>query len=454
MEREKDLEARRQRLGVGSELVGGGHPSIGHVTILAAGGTLGISDGPRLRSVLLRGMQCSRSMEAEPLQVLVAGGGVAGLEAIIALRALAGDRVAITLLDPDEEFVYRPLSVQEPFAHAGAQRLPFRKLEQDFGIVHQRDSLARVRAADHVAVTRGGEEIAYGALLAAVGARRRPAFQGVATFRGPEDTELLHGLVQDVEGGYSRRVAFVVPGGVTWPLPLYELALMTAARAREMGAEAEITVVTPEQLPLAALGERASAEVAELLTAAGIALETDTFADVDGTGRLFLRPAGRELRVDRVVALPVLEGPAIPGLPADERGFVPTGQGGRVPGARDVFAAGDGTQNPIKQGGLATQQADLAAAEIARSVGVRVEGEAGEPVLRVLLLTGGRDRYASDRRADGESGLADHALWWPPGKIAGAYLSPYLAGPDAPPPPPDREGLEIELPLTVPPAGA
>src|SRR4051794_30244793 len=98
-------------------------------------------------------------MDEQPLQVLIAGGGVAGLEAIIALRALAGDRVAITLLDPDEEFVYKPLSVQEPFAHASAQRLPLRKLEQDFGVVHRRDSLARVRPGDHVAVTGAGAEI-------------------------------------------------------------------------------------------------------------------------------------------------------------------------------------------------------------------------------------------------------------------------------------------------------
>jgi sulfide:quinone oxidoreductase len=122
-----------------------------------------------------------------------------------------------------------------------------------------------------------------------------------------------------------------------------------------------------------------------------------------------------------------------------------------VPDAPDVYAAGDGTQNPIKQGGLATQQADIVAAEIARTVGVRVEAADAEPVLRVKLLTGGADRYAT--AAGGESVLADHALWWPPGKVAGAYLSPYLAGPDAPPPPADREGLEIELPLSVPPAG-
>ena len=46
-----------------------------------------------------------------PLRVLIAGGGVAALETVLALRALAGDRVKLELLAPDEEFVERPLAV-------------------------------------------------------------------------------------------------------------------------------------------------------------------------------------------------------------------------------------------------------------------------------------------------------------------------------------------------------
>ena len=45
------------------------------------------------------------------LQVLIAGAGVAGLEAAFALRELAGDRVSVTLLAPNSDFIYRPLAV-------------------------------------------------------------------------------------------------------------------------------------------------------------------------------------------------------------------------------------------------------------------------------------------------------------------------------------------------------
>jgi sulfide:quinone oxidoreductase len=390
-------------------------------------------------------------MSTDPLHVLIAGGGVAGLEALIALRALAGDRVRVTLLDPSEDFVYAPLSVGAPFAHRGAERRPLRAIAREFDAELVHDSLARVHPGEHRVETGAGAELDYGVLVTTIGARRRPAFPKATTFRGQEDAESVRGLVRDVEEGYARRVAFVVPGGVTWSLPLYELALMTSLRAREMSEQVEIVFVTPEDAPLAIFGQQASGAVAELLDAAGIEFVGSAYADVESAQRLWLRPEGRAVEVDRILALPVLEGRAPPGLPADERGFIPTDAQGRVLGADDVYAAGDGTQFPVKQGGVATQQADLVAADIARRVGVSVEPvEHFKPTLRAKLMTGAKERFLRGDEAAGGRGTSsessDHALWWPPGKIAGAYLAPYLAGPDAPSPP-DKGGLDIELPM-------
>jgi sulfide:quinone oxidoreductase len=386
------------------------------------------------------------------LHLLIAGGGVAGLEALIAVRSLAGDRIRVTLLDPAEEFIYQPMSVEEPFARHGADRVPLGKIARDFSAEHVKDTLARVEPEQHRVTTGSGQEIGYDVLLTTLGARRRPAVAKVATFRGHEDDETLHGLVQDVEDGYAKSVAFVVPGGVTWPLPLYEIALMAKQRAAEMSEDLEVTVVTPEEAPLSIFGHDASEAVAQLLRDSGVTLETSAYADVEG-GKVHLRPSGRELDVDRVVALPVLEGPAPPGLPADERGFIPTDAHGRVVGVDDVYAAGDGTQFPVKQGGVATQQADVAAADIAARVGVAVESTGHlRPVLRAKLITGRGERFIRGDEATGGHGssseISDHALWWPPSKIAGAYLAPYLAGPDAPAAP-ERDGLEIELPFEL-----
>ena len=42
-------------------------------------------------------------------------GGIAGLEAALALADLAGDRLRITLMSPEPEFHFKPLAVEEPF---------------------------------------------------------------------------------------------------------------------------------------------------------------------------------------------------------------------------------------------------------------------------------------------------------------------------------------------------
>jgi sulfide:quinone oxidoreductase len=78
-------------------------------------------------------------------------------------------------------------------------------------------------------------------------------------------------------------------------------------------------------------------------------------------GRLVLHPGERTLDAERVVALPRAVGPGLPGLPANARGFIPTDLHGRVPDVDAVWAAGDAIAFPVKQGGLASQQADAAA---------------------------------------------------------------------------------------------
>jgi sulfide:quinone oxidoreductase len=383
-----------------------------------------------------------------PVRVVVAGAGVAGLEALLALRDLAGSRVAITLLAPGSEFVYTPLSVREPFAGRYATRYPLDRIAADTGVEWVGEGLASVAPDRHVAVTESGRELPYDALVVAVGARRETVIENAVTFSSGEDSEAMHGLVQDVEEGYSRRIAFVVPPGITWPLPLYELALMTAERAHAMGADVELTLLTPESAPLEVFGPAASAELARLLEEAGIAIETGVEAGGDGRA-IAIEPGGRRLEADRVVALPVLHGPALAGLPADADGFIPVGPHGQVVGAPDVYAAGDGVQFPIKQGGVATQQADAIAAAIAARAGAAVEAPSERPVLRGMLLTGGAARFLRGRPGgEGASESAARALWWPPAKIAGRYLAPYLAqAGDQPlaPPPEAADALHVEI---------
>jgi sulfide:quinone oxidoreductase len=390
-------------------------------------------------------------------RVVIAGAGVAALEAALALHDLAADQVDLTLVAPERRFVYRPLSVGEPFALGEPRSVPLDAIARDLGAELRRDSLTSVDVDAHRALFASNGSLDYDVLLVAVGARRVAAYTHAIAFRGPEDSEAVHGLIQDLEGGYVSRIAFVVPPGVAWPLPIYELALMAAERAAAMSrSDVELTVVTPEPEPLAAFGHEASAAVRRRLEDAGVKLETSVSAQIPDARTVILRPERRLLGCDRVVALAETDPVAIGGLARDPRGFLPVDRHGRVIGAPDVYAAGDGTDFPVKQGGIACQQGDAAAESIARDAGTVLEPRPFRPVLRGELLTGGRPLYLRTVLQDNGNGSSEssgHTLWWPPVKIAGDYLAPYLAerertAPTARVAPPARRVARIAHPLS------
>jgi sulfide:quinone oxidoreductase len=364
-------------------------------------------------------------------RVLILGGGVAGLEALIALHHLAAARVSMTLVAPSDEFVIRALSVGDAFDLPGSSAFDLEQVCRDHGASFLRDGVHSVHGARRLVLTRAGASLEYDSLLVTVGARARPPFPHVMTFRGPYDVGAMQAVLAEVERGATRRLAFIVPPGVTWPLPLYELALMTAERAAAGGAGVELTLLTPEPAPLALFGTTASEAVGGLLAERGIELHTGTFVEaIEGT-RILASPDAPELTADRVVALPVLEGPRVAGLPRDEDGFLPADEHGRLHGLEDAYAAGDGTSVPIKQGGVAAQHADAAAASIAARAGAEVRPRPLRPDLRAQVLAGSTSMYlrhaAGDDAGDSDAVTAARAPGRPPSKVAAPYLAPYLA---------------------------
>jgi sulfide:quinone oxidoreductase len=375
------------------------------------------------------------STSHSPTRVVVAGGGIAGLEALLALHALAGDRVDLTLVAPQTDFVYRPLAIAEPFCLGRARRTALADAARDAGARHV---VAAVEAVDAEARTVSTAEgpIPYDALVLAVGAQSSPAYARALNWDDRAEPHVLGGLLMDIEGGYTPRLAVVVPPGPGWPLPAYELALLITREAKGMGIDLETTLVTPENAPLAAFGPRAVEAVTAELADAGIALETGAYADVEA-GRpatVVMHPSGRRLEETRVVALPRLSGRRIDGVPTDPDGFVEVDDHCRVRGLPGVWAAGDGIAFPIKFGGLATEQADAAAEDIAMHAGAILVPRPFRPVLRGRLLTGlgRRERWmhydAAGGAGDGQTSA--QPLWWPPGKVAGRYLAPWLAAHD------------------------
>jgi sulfide:quinone oxidoreductase len=360
-------------------------------------------------------------------RVVIAGGGVAALETALALRASASGHVSVEVVAPESEFTYRPLAVAEPFRVGEVRRFPLERLVSEAGAEFRSGTVTRVDPDEKIVILEENRTLEYDALVVTLGAQPDDAVSGALTFRGPADTGALTELLERATAGSMRRIVFAIPSTAAWPLPLYELALLTAGYLADRGTRnVDVLLVTPEHRPLELFGAEASEAIAELLDIRGVLLQTNVIPIAWEDGLLTV--AGLPpIDAEAVVALPRLTGPALAGLPYDRAGFVPTDAHGRVPGTTDVYAAGDCTQFPLKQGGIATQQADAVANAIAADLGAAEEKPAPRPVVRGLLLTGFVPRYLRSSGSRPDSVIDTEPLWWPPAKIVGRHLTPFLA---------------------------
>ncbi len=367
--------------------------------------------------------------DSDKLSVVIAGGGVAALEAALALADLAHENTDVTVIAPNAEFVYRPMTVREPFAYGEARRYPLESIVRDAGAKLLADELLWVDPAKQTIHTKNDKSIEYDALMLALGAKAVPRYTHALTIDDRRLEETLHGLIQDIEGGYIHSLAFISPGRIAWPLPLYELALMTAGRAYDMGVELTVTIVTPEDAPLAIFGAAVSSAVSELLQKAGIETISSACAELPSAREVVINPGDRRLQVDRAIALPELYGPSLRGIPLGEHGFIRVNPHGQVPDVGPIYAAGDATEFAIKHGGIASQQADAAAQAIAARAGAAVTPERFHPVIHGMLLTDSKPLYLTAQIAGGHgfsSEITDAPTWTPPSKIVAKYLAPYL----------------------------
>ncbi|MEA2124444.1 MAG: sulfide:quinone oxidoreductase [Solirubrobacteraceae bacterium] len=337
--------------------------------------------------------------------VVVVGGGVGGLEAALALCSLAEDRVSVTMLATERHLVYRPLSVGVPFGKAQLLRAELAAIAAERGFALRHERLTAVDL-DAQTVTTGTGVRDYDALVLAIGATATPAVGGALTFTGPRDIDRLRTALEELASHGGGRVVFAARSMRAWTLPLFELALHTRTWAQEQRLDVRITIVAPEAQPLGILGET---ELPDLLAASRIEYIA---AAPEGTvpGGLWI-PAVGQVDGDLVVALPSLTGPEIAGLPGDRLRFVPVDEFCRVRGSQNAYAVGDMAAHRIKQGGLAAQQADVAAAAIACAAGAAVELVPYAPELSALLSTGAA---AVPLRGHTE-------------KVFGRHLAPYLS---------------------------
>lgn len=391
-------------------------------------------------------------LRRKPSRVVIAGSGIAGLELAMALHDLAGHRAALTLVSPESHFALRPLAVREPFGGPGIERHELAPLLDRIEADHVHAALISVDQRAREVLLRGGRKLGYDVLAVCVGGTARPAFASATTFWSTSSRIPVDSMIGRAAAHRSRTLAVAIPPATTWPLPAYELALMLRRRCEQLGLDPRILVLTPEPSPLAIFGETASATVAARLRARRVECAC-ACALQEAVGALHCSD-GEPLEAGEVIALPRIDGPRIAGLPSCGDGFLPVDDRLRVIGTEHVYAAGDGTSFPVKQGGIAAQQADAAAEQIAARLGAPVDPQPFRPVLRGELLTGGASLKLEHRLRGGDpDGRASpDYLWWPRAKVAARYVSAWLAGVDPAPDLAPRE-TQIEVDASWPHAG-
>jgi sulfide:quinone oxidoreductase len=146
-------------------------------------------------------------------KVLIAGGGIAGIEAALALRDLAGEQVEVDLRDPHHEFVFRPFAVGEPYGAARVFRYDLRQVAERCQASFHADGIDSVDPSRRLAMTRDGESLHYDYLVIASGVRMLAAVPGAVTFWGTADEGQVGDVIADLRAGSLRHLVFTMPGG-------------------------------------------------------------------------------------------------------------------------------------------------------------------------------------------------------------------------------------------------
>lgn len=318
-------------------------------------------------------------MPAKP-RIVVLGGGFGGLESAFYLRMRLGEQTDITLVSDQDYFSFKPNTIYIPFG-LDPDRL---KISLPAPVRRKRIAFVQARAREidpaGKTVQADGLRLPFDFLIVATGAGMRPAEipglqQFAQTIWTPADMlrlrEAFGALVEAGRHGRRRRVLFLVPPNNKCSGPLYEMVFMLDTWLRRQGVRSavDMTWSTYEGGFIQAFGPRLHEVVSAEFARRNVTGHTQyVVSRVDQEAVVYQN--GQRLPYDLLISFPpYVASTPFAGLPADERGFLPTELATRqVAGYPDIYAVGDAGDFPVKQAFLAFLQADAAAEHLSSQI--------------------------------------------------------------------------------------
>ena len=280
-------------------------------------------------------------------RVIVVGAGPGGIAAARHLRE-RGDGVEVTLIERGGTAEYLPGTIPVFLGKTPREEWRQRVFLDGVEVISgeaQELSGSGVRVA--------GEELEADAVIAAPGLAlgEVPSFEGAYPFWSPEGAEHASGVLSRLEGGRVAVVISALP--YRCPPAPYGLALALAVERPDL----EVTLTTPEETPLAAIGGGVPEFLTESLADAGVGLRSSFSPDFEASGGGELcSGAGETVAYDAAfivpphVRSPLLRGLGGSGPLVEVSGRFETSQEG-------LFVVGDAAATPLPRA------ADAAAAE-------------------------------------------------------------------------------------------
>lgn len=383
-------------------------------------------------------------------QVVILGGGFAGLETAFLLRHRLHDRIDITLVSDRADFLFRPNTVYIPFgADPDSLTIPLLEPARRQHIRFVEDEVRGIDPVSKKVELANHPALSYDRAIVATGAAMRPEeVPGLAehanTIWTPKDMlrlrDTLAGIVSRAERGESTRLLFLIPPNNKCAGPLYEMVFMvdTHLRRKRVRDRVEITWATSESGYIQAFGPRLNEVVETEFAERGITGHRAQVVSEVVPRRVKFR-GGMELDYDSLVAFPpYVARVRYDALPIDDRGFIAADPDSRaVRGVPDVYAPGDAGDFPVKQAFLAFLQADAAAEDIVGRVLEREPRVTFDPVSMCVMeqldkavfaqvplrVTGDPARPVEVRPdADGQYKVGVSPVWRLGKKLLGVYL--------------------------------